>query len=65
MRLRVAQTSKNPKKIIEVVINFVFGNPMHNKSFGLEGEEQFGYCTRKIDTLEDSHHSDKVKISLP
>jgi hypothetical protein len=37
---------------------------MHSKSFGLEGEEKFGFCKRKFDTLEDSHHLDKVKVSL-
>jgi hypothetical protein len=38
---------------------------MHSKSFGLEGEEKFGSCKRKFDTLENSHHPNKVKISLP
>jgi hypothetical protein len=69
MRLNISQRSGNPKKIVKVVAGFVSSNPMHNKSFGLEGEEKFGFCKRKFDTmissLENSHCLDKVKISLP
>jgi hypothetical protein len=42
--LKITHKSSDPKKITQAIVNFVFGNPMHNKSYGLEGKERFGYC---------------------
>jgi hypothetical protein len=69
LRIKATQRSRNPQKIVEIVAGFVFGNPMHSKSFGLQGEEKFGSCKKKLDTmmgsLEDSHPLNKVNFSLP
>jgi hypothetical protein len=41
---------------------------MHNKTFDLEGEEQFGFCKRKLHTMIGSpyasHQINKVNFSM-
>jgi hypothetical protein len=52
--LRVAQRSRNLKKITKVVASFVSSNPMHSESFGLEREKKFGCGKRNLDTMVGS-----------
>jgi hypothetical protein len=66
LRLRVAHRSGNPKKIVQAIVGSISSSPMHSKSIGLEGEERFGSCKKKLNTmigsLQDSHQLNKVKF---
>ncbi len=68
LRITATQRSGNPKKIAKAITDSMFGNPMHSKSFGLEGEEKFGSCKRKLDTMMDPLKTDileQMNSSLP
>jgi hypothetical protein len=42
LRLKATQKSNEPKMITPFIASFMTISFMHNKSFGLEGEERFG-----------------------
>lgn len=51
LHLKATQKSSDPKKITHVITSFIFNSHMHSKIMGLEGEEKFGSCKKKIDIM--------------
>ncbi len=69
LHLRATHRFNDLKKITQVVTNYVYCNISHSRLVGLEGEERFGSCKKKLNTmissLQDSHRPNKMKISMP
>jgi hypothetical protein len=48
LHLKATQRSSDPQKIAQVISSFIFNSHMHSKIMGLEGEERFGSCKKKL-----------------
>jgi hypothetical protein len=53
---------------VQAIVGFISSSPMHSKSIGLEGEERFGSCKKKLNIMigsfQDSHQLNKVNFSM-
>jgi len=69
LQLKAAHIFGDPKKIARAIANIVFASLMHSRSIGLEGEERFRSCKRKLNTmigyLQDLHQHDKMNFFVP